>query len=221
MDNIRNIIGCPVAGLSPTELFDASPVARQFTAMFVGDKAFTNLPRKFNVTITGCRDNCIHAETQDLALVPATQLHEGGAKSRLQRPRRWQAGLRWVPHRLPAGCLRASPSEAAELCRAIVLVFRDHGPREARNKARLAFLLETVGNAKFRGGGRADARSSLVPSRPRCAPHRSTDHVGIFRQKERGLNYVGLVGACRAASPVRSSSTSVGWPSATVRVRYG
>jgi ferredoxin-nitrite reductase len=42
--------------------------------MFVGDKAFTNLPRKFNVTITGCRDNCTHAETQDLTLVPATQL---------------------------------------------------------------------------------------------------------------------------------------------------
>ena len=74
MDNIRNIIGCPVAGLTSTELFDASPVARQFTAMFVGDKAFTNLPRKFNVTITGCRDNCLHAETQDLTLVPATQL---------------------------------------------------------------------------------------------------------------------------------------------------
>jgi ferredoxin-nitrite reductase len=74
MDNIRNAIGCPVAGLAPTELFDASPVARQFTAMFVGDKAFTNLPRKFNVTITGCRDNCTHAETQDLVLVPATQL---------------------------------------------------------------------------------------------------------------------------------------------------
>jgi ferredoxin-nitrite reductase len=74
MDNIRNIIGCPVAGLTSTELIDASPVARQFTAMFVRDKAFTNLPRKFNVTITGCRDNCTHAETQDLTLVPATQL---------------------------------------------------------------------------------------------------------------------------------------------------
>jgi ferredoxin-nitrite reductase len=73
MDNIRNIIGCPVAGLTSTELFDASPVARQFTAMFVRDKAFSNLPRKFNVTITGCRDNCTHAETQDLTLVPATR----------------------------------------------------------------------------------------------------------------------------------------------------
>lgn len=77
MDNIRNVVGCPVAGLTSTELLDASPVAQQLTAMFVGDKSFTNLPRKFNVTITGCRENCVHAETQDLALVPATRSSDG------------------------------------------------------------------------------------------------------------------------------------------------
>src|SRR5437870_7727608 len=68
MDNIRNVVGCAVAGLTPNELFDASPVARAFTDTFVGDVAYTNLPRKFNATITGCRENCTHAETQDVAL---------------------------------------------------------------------------------------------------------------------------------------------------------
>jgi ferredoxin-nitrite reductase len=63
--------------LTATELFDASSVARQFTAMFVGDKGFTNLPRKFNVTITGCGENCVHAETRDLALVPAIYPRDG------------------------------------------------------------------------------------------------------------------------------------------------
>src|SRR5438105_744524 len=48
MDNIRNVVGCPVAGLTPNELFDASPVVHEFTQMFVGKKAYTNLPRKFN-----------------------------------------------------------------------------------------------------------------------------------------------------------------------------
>ncbi|HYB74210.1 MAG TPA: nitrite reductase, partial [Candidatus Sulfotelmatobacter sp.] len=61
MDNIRNVVGCPVAGITPQELFDASPAARAFTAAFVGNRAFTNLPRKFNVTITGCKENCTHA----------------------------------------------------------------------------------------------------------------------------------------------------------------
>src|SRR5712692_11773234 len=77
MDNIRNVVGCPVAGLTPDELFDASPVARAFSDLFVGDRAYTNLPRKFNVAITACRENCTHAETQDIALVPATKIIDG------------------------------------------------------------------------------------------------------------------------------------------------
>ena len=68
MDNIRGIVGCPVAGLTPNELFDASPVAREYNDILVGDRAYTNLPRKFNVTITGCLDNCTHAVTQDIVV---------------------------------------------------------------------------------------------------------------------------------------------------------
>ncbi len=79
MDNIRNVVGCPVAGLTPGELFDASPVARQFTDMFVGNREYTNLPRKFNVTITACKENCSHAESQDIALTPATKEIEGAS----------------------------------------------------------------------------------------------------------------------------------------------
>jgi ferredoxin-nitrite reductase len=77
MDNIRGVIGCPVAGFTPNELFDASPVVREFTQMFIGNKAYTNLPRKFNVTITACKETCTHAEAQDIALTPATQSIEG------------------------------------------------------------------------------------------------------------------------------------------------
>ena len=191
MDNIRNIIGCPVAGLTPTELFDASPVARQFTAMFVGDKAFTNLPRKFNVTITGCRDNCTHAETQDLTLVPATQLRNDVEVKGFNV---------FVGGKLGSGGYRIAspldvfvpPEQAAELCRAIVLVFRNHGLREARNKARLAFLLERCGVETFRTEVGRVLGSPLSPAGMDARQDRSTDHVGIFRQMGQGLNYVGL-----------------------------
>ena len=71
MDHVRGIIGCPVAGLTPCELFDASKVVRQFNDTLVGSREFTNLPRKFNVTITGCLENCPHAVTQDIALTPS------------------------------------------------------------------------------------------------------------------------------------------------------
>lgn len=46
MDSIRNVVGCPVAGLNPNELLDASPIARQFTEIFLGNRAYTNLPAR-------------------------------------------------------------------------------------------------------------------------------------------------------------------------------
>jgi ferredoxin-nitrite reductase len=191
MDNIRNVVGCPVAGLTPTELFDASSVARQFTAMFVGDKAFTNLPRKFNVTITGCRENCVHAETQDLALVPAIHAQDGAdihGFNVLVGGKLGSGGYR-IASPLDAF---VPPEEAAELCRAIILTYRDHGPREARNKSRLAFLLEQWGIARFRAEVERVLGRSLSPAGLDARSQRSSDHVGIFRQKEGGLNYVGL-----------------------------
>ncbi len=77
LDNVRGVCGCPVAGLTPHELFDASPVVDEYTRLIVGNREFTNLPRKFNVTITGCLENCCHAETQDIGLVPAYRELDG------------------------------------------------------------------------------------------------------------------------------------------------
>src|SRR5437879_9996790 len=74
LDNVRNINGCPLAGATPHELLDASPVVQDLDRIIVGEQGnpqFTNLPRKFNITVTGCPDNCTHAESQDIALVPA------------------------------------------------------------------------------------------------------------------------------------------------------
>ena len=74
VDNGRNINGCPLAGLNPHELLDASPVVQDLDRIIVGGQGnpeFTNLPRKFNITVVGCLDNCTHAESQDVALIPA------------------------------------------------------------------------------------------------------------------------------------------------------
>ncbi|MBI1893179.1 MAG: Rieske 2Fe-2S domain-containing protein [Candidatus Rokubacteria bacterium] len=192
MDNIRNVVGCPVAGLTPNELFDAAPVARAFTAMFVGSKTYTNLPRKFNVTITGCRENCTHTETQDIALIPATKEladQKVNGFNVLVGGKNGSGGYRIAS---PLD-LFVRPEEAAEVCSAIVLLFRDHGFREARNKARLAFLLDDWGEQKFRDAlaarlGRRFSRAGVDERVPKA-----TDHVGIFRQKQGGLNYVGLL----------------------------
>src|SRR5216684_2773933 len=191
MDNIRNIIGCSAFGLTPNELLDASPVARAFTAMFVGSKSYTNLPRKFNVSITGCRENCTHAETQDVALVPAVKsigLDEVKGFNVLVGGKNGSGGYAVAT---PLDVF-VRPEEAAELCSAIVLVFRDHGSREARNKVRLAFLLEEWGAATFRDVLETRLGQPLERAGTDERLPKATDHVGIFRQKQATLSYAGL-----------------------------
>ena len=84
------------------------------------------------------------------------------------------------------------PEEAVDVCRAIILTFRDYGPREARNKSRLAFLREQWGIARFRAEVERGLGRPLPPAGVDARGPRSTDHIGIFRQTERRLNYVGL-----------------------------
>src|SRR5213594_1192502 len=192
MDNIRNVVGCPVAGLTPNELLDASPVVGAFTETFVGSRAYTNLPRKFNVTITGCRENCTHPETQDLALVPARKSVAGALVEGFNVLVGGKNGSGGYRVAAPLDVF-VRPGEAAELCSAVVLIFRDHGPRDARNKVRLAFLLEDWGEATFREVletrlGRALERAGADARLPKA-----TDHVGVFRQKQATLNSVGLL----------------------------
>jgi ferredoxin-nitrite reductase len=192
MDNIRNVVGCAVAGLTPNELFDASPIARAFTDAFVGDPAYTNLPRKFNVTITGCRENCTHAETQDLALVPATKSLGGETREGFNMLVGGKNGSGGYRIATPLDVF-VVPDEAVELASAIVLLFRDHGPREARNKVRLAFLLEEWGEAKFRDALEGRLGRPLERAGVDERTSKVTDHVGVFRQTQPTLSWVGLL----------------------------
>jgi ferredoxin-nitrite reductase len=214
MDNVRGVCGCPAAGITPNELFDASPTARQFTEMLVGNRDFTNLPRKFNVTITGCLENCCHGETQDVALVPAVR-EIGGEPvpgfNVLVGGKQGSGGMR------PASDLDVfiPPGEAPELCKQITFIFRDHGPREARNRARLAFLIDERGVPWFRAELERRAGRSLEPAGTDQRKKGHTDHVGIYRQKQPGLNYVGL------AVPVGRISTPEMRSVAELAERYG
>jgi ferredoxin-nitrite reductase len=181
MDNVRNVCGCPAAGLTENELLDASGVSKAFTDLFLGNREFTNLPRKFNVTITGCLENCCHPETQDIALVPARRsigdsLREGF--NVLVGGKQGSGGYE------PARDLNVfvTPEEAPEVCAEIVRIFRDHGNREVRTKARLYFLLEERGVEWFRAElvRRLERELSYAGSDARQKGH--SDHLGLHPQ---------------------------------------
>ncbi|HKD37712.1 MAG TPA: FAD-dependent oxidoreductase, partial [Pirellulales bacterium] len=191
MDNVRGVCGCPAGGVTPGELFDATPIAEEFTRRLVGNEEFTNLPRKFNVTITGCLDNCCHPETQDIGLVPAIKQIDGNSVAGFNV---LVGGKQGSGGYTPATDLDVfvSPDNAVDHCEQITFIFRDCGSRETRTRARLAFLIEDRGAAWFRRELERRVGGRLPSAGADQRKKKHTDHVGIYRQKQHGLNYVGL-----------------------------
>jgi nitrite reductase (NADH) large subunit len=219
MDNVRGICGCPVGGLTPHELLDATPVINEYNDLIVDNREFTNLPRKFNVTITGCLENCTHGETQDISLVPAIRdldgqsvngfnVHVGGKQG--------SGGYR------PASPLDVftRAEHAAGLCADITRVFRDHGSRATRNRARLAFLIEDRGIAWFRNEVQKLRAGKLVKAGVDARKKNHVDHLGIHPQHKdipnnRQAYYVGF------AVPVGRITTTQMRGVADLADRYG
>ncbi|RMH06765.1 MAG: precorrin-3B synthase [Nitrospirae bacterium] len=191
MDNVRNIMTCPVAGLSLTEMLDATPLVQALTQEIVGNRAYSNLPRKFNVAITGCVENCLHAETQDLALVPARQT-QGGEQiygfNVLVGGKLGSGGYRIAT---PLDVF-VTPEEVIPVACAVMTAFRDYGFRDSRNTARLAFLLDEWGETRFRVEVERRLGRALPPAGEDLRKATVNTHMGIFRQKQSTFNYVGL-----------------------------
>lgn len=190
LDNVRNINGCALAGLTPHELFDASPVVHDLDRLIVGlrgNPEFGNLPRKFNVTVTGCLDNCTHNESQDIALVPAKKGQRLGFNVLVGG--KMGSGGFTVASRLNVFVeVYQAPAVVLEL----IKIFRDHGPREARSKSRFAFLIQKWGIPKLRAEltSRMGYELALQGRDMRGAHH--ADHLGLTSQKQPGLVAVGL-----------------------------
>jgi ferredoxin-nitrite reductase len=187
MDNVRNVIGCPVAGLTPRELLDASPIARELTRRFLGKPEYANLPRKFNVAVTGCPENCVGVESQDVGLVPARRGDRIGFNV-LAGGKMGSGGYR----RADALDVFVAPDAAAAVVAAAIRVFRDHGPREARSRSRFAFLLDDWGPARVRAAVEAEYGAPLEPAGDDARSAARTDHMGVYRQGD-GRSFVGLV----------------------------
>jgi sulfite reductase (ferredoxin) len=190
-DVTRNVTGCPVAGLDADELIDASPIVLEATRMLNGNPAFYNLPRKFKVSISGCRAWCTYPEINDIGLT-ATR-HPAGEIGFTVRV---GGGLSTDPHlgvRLDAFVPAA---RALAVVRAIAEIFRETDVlRLNRERARLKFLF-------LHHGWTADRFLAAIEERlgsplPRGVPEDPPDdayrdHVGIHPQKEPGTCYVGV-----------------------------
>jgi ferredoxin-nitrite reductase len=190
MDNVRNINGCPLAGLTRSELLDASPIVQELDRLLVGAEGnpdFANLPRKLNVIITGCLDNCTHAESQDIALVPAVSGERIGFNVLVGG--KMGSGGFTVASPLD---VFTGPSGAAELVTELIRIYRDHGPRDARGRCRLAFLIDDWGLPRLRAVLTERMGRELALAGRDARSSRHADHLGVWRQRDADLASVGL-----------------------------
>jgi ferredoxin-nitrite reductase len=191
MDNVRGVMTCPVAGINPDEVSDATQIVRAITEEILGNREYSNLPRKFNVAVTGCPDNCLHMETQDLALVPAYLEGSHGKSVGYNVLAGGKLGSGGYRIATPLDIF-VTESEVLSVSRAILQIFRDHGFRENRTQARLAFLLDEWGESRFRQEVARRVGKPLSSAGIDARKPAEKSHIGIYRQKQPGLNYVGL-----------------------------
>jgi sulfite reductase (ferredoxin) len=192
-DDTRNITGCPLAGLDAEEFCDASPLAARLTRMLVGNSAFYNLPRKFKVCVTGCRAWCSYPEINDVGL---TALERRVGKEReIGFSLRVGGGLSAEPYLAPRLNAFVKWDQVAPVARAIAEIFRDSEVlRQSRDRARLKFLFLDHGWTPESFLDELHARlgfhlDEAVPEQPPQDIYR--DHVGVHKQKQNGLHYVG------------------------------
>jgi ferredoxin-nitrite reductase len=195
-DNIRNVTGTPTAGIDPQELLDTRAYAREWHYHILNDRSLYGLPRKFNVGFDGAGKIAVLEDTNDIAFA-AVEVREGfGAE-----PGVWfRLGVGGITgHRdfaKETGVI-VRPEDATLVADAIVRVFIETGDRTNRLKARLKYVLDAMGVEKFMEAveekfGRKLTRvpTEAMPARP--AFDRMA-HIGVHRQKQAGLNWIGVV----------------------------
>ena len=192
-DVTRNITGCPLAGLDAHELCDASPLISQVTDLLVGNGDFYNLPRKYKISISGCRDWCTYPEINDLAFTPAVR--EVNEEKEVGFSIRVGGGLSTDPHFAVRLNAFVRWEQVVPVTKAVSELFRDaDNLRENRERARLKFLFLQYGwTAKtFLEEVERRLGFELDPAVPEQIPADVfRDHVGVHAQKQPGLFYVG------------------------------
>jgi sulfite reductase (ferredoxin) len=188
-DVVRNVTGCPLAGVAADEIINSGPLAQEISHFLAGNADFYNLPRKFKISVTGCPSWCSVPEINDIGLTAV--VHEGQAGYSL----RVGGGLSREPHiavRLDAFIL---PEQAIPVVRAIAEIFRDQqGLRESRERARMKYLFLKEGwtAESFLAELQSRLDFKLLRGVPEQVPNDIfRDHVGVTRQRQSGLSSVG------------------------------
>ncbi|WP_017613285.1 nitrite/sulfite reductase [Nocardiopsis salina] len=187
-DTPRVILGCPLAGVAAEEVIDASPQIEQIYEDHIGSPLYSNLPRKFKSSISGCTSHCVNHEINDVAFVGVRNEHGetgydlfvgGGLSTNPMFAKRLGTFVR--------------PDQVSEVWAGVCAVFRDYGFRRLRTRARIKFLIKEWGAEKFREVLENEYLGHSLPDGPGPELDEGVrrDHVGVRPQRD-GKFYVGF-----------------------------
>ncbi len=216
-DNIRNITANPTAGIDPHELIDVLPLCHELAQIIINDRSFYDMPRKFNIAYDGGGLIGTVEDTNDIGARAVKVDGEVFFRIALGGATGHKAFARDL------GVL-VKPSELNKVIAAMVRVYIANGNRGDRKKARLKHLLEKwtldqylaeteklLGLALRRGEAESGKRKAEIPH----------SHVGVYPQKQPGLNYVGVavpVGNITAKQMIRLAEIADLYGSGEVRL---
>jgi len=186
-DVVRNITGCPVAGVDRNELFDVTGEVRDAAEFFYGNREYSDLPRKHKISIASCVHQCNAPEINCISLVAMIR---DGREGFAVRVGGGQSSTPRLSRHLGVFITR---EQVIPVLRAILDVWRlTTEYRISRVKARLKFMIDDYGVEEFRKlvEDRLGAPLESLDEMP--LPDDESDHMGIHAQKQAGLFYVGF-----------------------------
>jgi ferredoxin-nitrite reductase len=187
----RTIVGNPLAGIDRNELMDTREIVNEVYDFFQRNEDFSNLPRKFKLSISANVQNAGHDLINCLAFTPATK--EINGVEQIGFHVKVGGGLSSKPYLAEELDVFVLPDQVKDVAIAITTIYRDYGYRQKRHRARLKFLMADWGPEKF--------REKLFEVYGHELPSKGEDKLekwnagyfyGVHEQKQAGLNYAGF-----------------------------
>lgn len=182
----RNITSCPVSGIEHDEIYDVREIVSKANDYLRGNKNLANLPRKYKIGISGCHKHCMGHEIQDLSFT-AVKTDNGKVVFDVSVGGGLASNKQIASH---IGYV--TPSQILPTLKAVSTIYRDHGLRENRRKARLGHLLTAWGVQKFKEVLHEKLKFKLKDEQiQEYTPYSKREHFGIHESKIKSQSYIG------------------------------
>ena len=200
-DTVRNITGCPVAGIAEDELFNARPIIEKAADFFYGNPDYCDLPRKHKITISCCPHQCNAPEINCISLIGVVQSGIHGFAVRVG------GGLSTWPRLSSDLGIFVPVDNVIPVLQAIIDVWKENLKyRMSRVKARLKFMVADLGVEMYRKQVEGRLGYQLATVAAPKPPETEHDHTGIHPQNQRELSYAGFpvfLGLCTGTQMIQ------------------